>query len=133
MLATALRDQLAPGATTFLTMLADDARMEFPFAPPGGTTRLEGRDAVARYIESLGLILESMSAPQIHRADEGGTIVLEFSGVGRLAEDGPSYTQTYISVITLRDGRIARYVDYWNPLALLRALGAQITMPEATR
>ncbi|MBU6955963.1 nuclear transport factor 2 family protein, partial [Hahella sp. HN01] len=29
----------------------------------------------------------------------------------------------YISVITVRDGMIERYVDYWNPLVALDALG----------
>jgi ketosteroid isomerase-like protein len=36
---------------------------------------------------------------------------------------GVAYDQTYISVVTLRDGRIARYKDYWNPLVALAALG----------
>lgn len=29
----------------------------------------------------------------------------------------------YISVITVRDGEIADYRDYWNPLAVAAALG----------
>jgi ketosteroid isomerase-like protein len=36
---------------------------------------------------------------------------------------GAPYNQLYISVVTLRDGRIAHYRDYWNPLVVLTALG----------
>ena len=29
---------------------------------------------------------------------------------------GAPYEQSYVSVLTVRDGLIVRYRDYWNPL-----------------
>jgi ketosteroid isomerase-like protein len=36
---------------------------------------------------------------------------------------GKPYDQRYISVIEHRDGKIVRYVDYWNPQIVAEALG----------
>lgn len=129
MLRTALQDQLAPDAMTFLEMLAPDATMEFPYALEGGVARLEGREAIAHYVAGLGFDIHSISAPRVHRAGDG-VVVLEFEGVGRHILNGQDYTMTYISVITLRDGHIVFYRDYWNPLVVLDAMGATISMPE---
>lgn len=54
---------------------------------------------------------------------ESGTFILEFNCTGRGAKTGLPYNQRYISVITLKDGHITRYLDYWNPLILQQAMG----------
>jgi hypothetical protein len=53
----------------------------------------------------------------------GETVIVEFSCTGEGVETGAPYDQVYISVVTLREGRIAHYRDYWNPLVVLTALG----------
>ncbi|TYC52976.1 hypothetical protein FMN50_15435 [Rhodobacterales bacterium] len=50
-------------------------------------------------------------------------VVFEFSCQGQGIETGKPYDQDYISVVTLRDGRVCHYRDYWNPLVALHALG----------
>lgn len=124
LLREALSADLDPAATTFLAMLAPDAVMEFPYAPPGGTRRLESREAVAGYVGGLmGVFtIESMTLSAIHRTAQAGVVIVEFEGRGVGVQDGKSYDQTYISVITLRDGHIAHYRDYWNPLVVLEMM-----------
>ncbi len=56
---------------------------------------------------------------RIHETTDPETIVAEMRGVGRLVETGAPYDMTYIAVVTVRDGRITNYRDYWNPLAVL--------------
>lgn len=125
MISGALGELLAPGADGFASMMAEDGVMEFPFAPPGLPTRLEGREAVAAHLADLPALLsiESLSEPEVHLARDGETAVLEFDCRGRAAATGRPYDQRYVSVITVRDGRITRYRDYWNPLVVLRSLG----------
>ena len=125
MIYRALGELLAPGADGFAAMMAEDGIMEFPFAPPGFPARLEGRDAVAAHLAGLPALLdiESLSEPEVRLARDGETAVLEFDCRGRAVATGRPYDQRYVSVITVRDGRIARYRDYWNPLVLLDALG----------
>lgn len=123
MLREALGDRLRPDAVGFVDMLADDAVMDFPFAPPGLPARLEGRAAVADHLKRLAaLIAFDRIGPASVRATAPDVAVLEFTGLGRGLKTGAPYEQRYISVIETRDGRIARYSDYWDPLAVLRAM-----------
>jgi ketosteroid isomerase-like protein len=125
LLRSALGNWLAKGSNSFVDMVTDDVVMEFPFSPPGIVTRLEGKQAIADHLQRLGGLLEisSMSAPTVHRSVDPDHFVLEFEGHGRGLATGEPYDQQYISVIRLRDGKIAHYRDYWNPLVVLRALG----------
>ena len=47
---------------------------------------------------------------------------IEFSCKGHSPQTGARYDQDYVSILELRDGRIARYRDYWNPLVALSAI-----------
>nr|WP_244610545.1 hypothetical protein [Microvirga pakistanensis] len=64
-----------------------------------------------------------MTEPTVHRTDNPEIIILEFGCIGRGVKTGRPYNQRYISVITVRGGTIIRYVDYWNPLIALEAIG----------
>lgn len=125
MLKRALSPLLDPEANDFAAMMAEDGVMEFPFAPPDSVQRLVGRAAVATHVARLSevLALDRVGEPVIHRTQDAGLVILEFEASGRVLGSGRPYQQRYISVITLRDGRIQRYLDYWNPLIVLDALG----------
>jgi ketosteroid isomerase-like protein len=125
MLRQALGEQLSADATGFVDMMAEDGVMEFPFAPPGTVRRLEGRAAVAAHLAGFGDILriDAMNDLVVHRTQAPDVFVLQFGCVGQGVKTGEPYDQRYVSIITLRNGRIARYEDYWNPLVVLRAVG----------
>ena len=80
-------------------------------------------EELAAHLAGLGPLLEfdrfELEASHVC----GDTVVIEFTCEGRGVKTGVAYDQAYISVVTLRDGRIARYKDYWNPLVVLAALG----------
>ncbi|MCB5167355.1 hypothetical protein LG634_21240 [Streptomyces bambusae] len=42
---------------------------------------------------------------------------VEMRGVGRQVEADAPYDMRYIAVVTVEDGLITSYRDYWNPLA----------------
>lgn len=49
--------------------------------------------------------------------------MVEMRGVGRLVETDSPFDMTYmtyIAVVTVKDGLITSYRDYWNPLAVSR-------------
>ncbi|MEM8682279.1 MAG: nuclear transport factor 2 family protein [Pseudomonadota bacterium] len=124
LLRSGLGDRLAPGAETLLDMMADDCVFEMPYAPPGFIRRIDGRDALERYLAALpGLIdIEDMFDLRIHESIDPNTVILEFRGEGQ-GQTGAPYDQQWISVIETRGGHIARYVDYWDPLVTLNAVG----------
>jgi ketosteroid isomerase-like protein len=122
LLRTALGDRLA-SADSLLGLFTDDVIFEFPYAPDGLPERLEGTAALAAHLERLGPLLTfgPMELGAVYAVGE--TVIFEFSCTGEGVNTGAPYDQVYISVVTLRDGRIAHYRDYWNPLVVLTALG----------
>lgn len=125
LLRTALEDLLDPTASSFVEMMDENSVMEFPYAPPGATQRLNGRDALETHLSGFGEMLEidRMTDLMVHRTHQPGVVILEFGCVGEGVKTGEPYNQRYISVITVRNGRIIHYRDYWNPLVVLSAVG----------
>ncbi|MGJ7905342.1 nuclear transport factor 2 family protein [Actinopolyspora sp. H202] len=112
-----LLDKNIPG---WVGLWAEDGVMEFPFAPQGWPERLEGREAIAAYMRHYPDHIDLHDFPdlRIHQTTDPGTIVVEMRGVGRLVETGKPFDMTYIAVVTVQDGFITSYRDYWNPLTI---------------
>lgn len=62
--------------------------------------------------------LHEFTDVRIHRTTDPGTIVVEMRGIGRLVQADSPFDMTYIAVVTVADGLITSYRDYWNPLAV---------------
>jgi uncharacterized protein len=118
-----LRLLLDKNIPAWVALWAEDGVMEFPFAPDGRPRRLEGREAIAGYMRPYPDHIDLRDFPDllIHQTTDPRTIVVEMRGVGRLVETGSPFDMRYIAVVTVRDGRITSYRDYWNPLAVLES------------
>ncbi|MFF3066919.1 nuclear transport factor 2 family protein [Kitasatospora sp. NPDC057936] len=115
-----LRLLLDKDIDAWVGLWAEDGVMEFPFAPPGWPRRLEGKEAVADYMRGYPDHIDLRGFPdlRIHETADPETIVVEMRAVGRVVQGGGPFEMTYIAIVTVRDGRLAVYRDYWNPLAL---------------
>ncbi|GHD65622.1 nuclear transport factor 2 family protein [Streptomyces goshikiensis] len=102
---------------------------EFPFAPEGWPTRLEGKAAVADYMRGYPDHIDLHAFPEVavHQTTEPETIVVEMRGTGRLVATDAPFDMRYIAVVTVRNGLISHYRDYWNPLALPQDAAADFT------
>jgi ketosteroid isomerase-like protein len=107
----------------------DNGVFEFPFAPDGWPTRLEGKAAIADYMRDYPDHIDLHDFPhvEIHQTTAAQTIVVEMRGVGRLVETDSPFDMTYIAVVTVKDGLITHYRDYWNPLAVLQDPASDFT------
>ncbi|WP_030261406.1 nuclear transport factor 2 family protein [Streptomyces violens] len=116
-----LRLLLDKDIPAWVDLWAEEGVMEFPFAPEGWPRRLDGKAAVADYMRHYPDHIDLHDFPdlRIHRTEDPETIVVEMLGVGRLVATGKPFDMTYIAVVTVREGRITSYRDYWNPLAVL--------------
>ena len=105
-------------------MLADDAVVEFPFAPPNVPKRLVGKTAIVEYVNTLAgqFTFDRFGEPSVQTTADPDLVVAEFEAFGRHNATGEIYDQSYISFIHTRDGYIVHYREYWNPLVVLRAL-----------
>ncbi|WP_329257206.1 nuclear transport factor 2 family protein [Streptomyces pseudovenezuelae] len=116
-----LRLLLDKDIPAWVGLWAEDGIMEFPFAPPGRPRRLEGKEAVAAYMRPYPDHIDLHDFPEvrIHETTDPETIVVEMRGVGRVVATDSPFEMTYVAVVTVRDGLIVSYRDYWDPLAAL--------------
>ena len=134
MLRRVLGDRLKNDAETFPDMFAADGVLEYPFAPPGLDTPVAGRDAIVANFERIRKLLRIDGVTNVAEiaTSDPDMVVLEFCGFGEGVNTKEAYDQRYVSVISLREGRIARYKDYWNPIALLQAVTGSETTKRLT-
>jgi len=130
MLRRVLGNRLRPDAETFPDMFTVDGVLEYPFAPPGLNTPIAGRDAIVANFQRIRKVLQIDAVADVSEIEvsDPELVVLEFSGRGEGVITKEAYDQRYISVIRMRDGNIVHYKDYWNPIALVRAIkGSEAT------
>ena len=131
MLRRVLGERLNPDLETFPEMFTPDGVLEYPFAPPGLNTSFAGREAIIENFQRIRKFLRIDSVFDVSEisVSDANTIVLEFYGRGEGLITNEIYNQRYISVISMHDGQIVRYKDYWNPLEIIRvAKGKEATM-----
>lgn len=111
------------GAGEVLSLFADDAVIEFPYAASlGSPTRLDRRE----YGEHLTAVLPQMpdiafSETRIYPLVETGSYWAETHGEAVITETGNKYEQDYVMYFTIRDGKFNFYREYWNPQVYLQA------------
>ncbi len=124
----ALRLLLARDMAGFAGLWADDGILEFPFASAGCPRRLEGRDAVREYLRGYNdhVLPTAIVSRTVHDTADPAVVAVEFEVDGTVVRTKLPYRMRYIAVITVRDGEIAYYRDYWSPLAAAEALGTSV-------
>ncbi|HWN35867.1 MAG TPA: nuclear transport factor 2 family protein [Pseudonocardia sp.] len=116
---------LAKDMAGFAALWAPDGVLEFPFAPPGYPSRLTGRAEVREYVRNYPALvdLRAVTSLEVHQSVDPEVVVIEFEVDGVAVRTGRPYQLGYVAVLTVRDGEILRYRDYWSPLAAATALG----------
>lgn len=105
-------------------LFTDDGVQKFPYAPEGSPKQVSGKTAIASYIADYPEILDLHRIGTPTWYHDGNTAIALFEVEGTAVATGKPYNQRYISVIEHEDGKIVRYIDYWNPLVVQEALGA---------
>ncbi|SDC72110.1 Ketosteroid isomerase-related protein [Geodermatophilus telluris] len=109
---------------------AEDVELVLPYAPPGFPKVSHGRTkAMEVYPEG---VMEPMRFAD-YRIDalEGrpGEFVAEYTSDTTVLPTGRPYRNTYISRFSVRDGRITRLAEFFDPVVLVTALGGEVRMP----
>jgi len=109
----------------FAGLWAEDGVLEFPFAGPGYPKRVEGREAITEYLRDYPNLLDvrEVVAKTVHETTDPAVVVAEFTVAGVVVATRKPYELSYIAVITVEDGFIRHYRDYWSPLAAAEVLG----------
>jgi len=114
---------LGPLAADHLT---DDVVIEFPFAPPGRPTRIDGREAFRAFADpqraALPIRVDACEARAFHRTADPSTFIVEYTLTATHKLSGEQATTGFIAVITLRGDQVARWREYQDTAAMARAL-----------
>lgn len=109
----------------YVDLFAEDAVIEFPYAPAGRPRRLDDPSSLRDYVMAIGAAVEIESFPSlvVHHLTDPHSIVAEVALHGTVAGSGAPYDVQYVWIIEERDGLIVRFRDYWNPTQTTAATG----------
>lgn len=68
--------------------------------------------------------MKEMAALTVWPTDRTDTVVVEWTATGSTVANSQPYSLDYIVVLTVRDGLIALFRDYWSPLSAAAAAGS---------
>lgn len=123
--AESLRLLLAKDMKGYAGLWAADGSIEFPFAPADYPQRLDGRAAIQDYLRGYPdlLDIQEITEETVHVTTDPDVVAAEFEVAGVVVATGRPYRMRYVAILTAHDGEIARYRDYWNPLAGAELMG----------
>jgi hypothetical protein len=110
-------------------LLADDAIFEMPYAPEGFERRITGRDDIIAFVETVPAIIDAENLHDVRLATfhaDPGEIVAEYRSDMVIKPTNAPYSNEYVSRFTVRDGRITRFAEYYDPIRLVVALGGSV-------
>jgi uncharacterized protein len=122
-----------PGWDNLLDLLADDAVIEFPFAPAERPAKLTGKQEILPYFAALRdhMRLDEVRLIATHKTTDPSVVILQLEGKGQNIRNGRTVEMKYVEFLTFRDGLIVRMQDYWNPLVGILALGGTVSLPNS--
>ncbi|MDD1723648.1 MAG: nuclear transport factor 2 family protein [Methanospirillum sp.] len=104
---------------SWINIWADDAVVEFPYAPDPNPRRLEGKKAIYEYYKDISPVFELLREKPLvsYLSTDPHVGVFEISLEFFIRSTGKDYIQDYISVVRVSDdGLIVFYREYFDPV-----------------
>ena len=114
-------------------ILHPDISLELPFVVGDFPKVTKGFDAVMEFMQAVPAFAEAENLHDfsIHAfADDPNELVAEYRSDMTLTNGRP-YRNTYVVRATVRDGKLIRFREHFDSIALLEALGGSVTLPES--
>jgi ketosteroid isomerase-like protein len=112
---------------TFVSLIAPDGYIEWPYRPAGIPDRLEGREQIRGFLtaQAKGLVrFDEYRNTVIHETTDPEVVIVEYDVDGTVIPTGAPLHQTIIAVLRIRAGLVISYRDYLNPLVLAETLAS---------
>ncbi len=111
----------------FFDVLADDVTYTVRYDVPGWPRVTQGRAELMAQFRGYcdNIALQSAGALVTHKADNGGTVVIEYEVYGTILATGVKYNNRFCSIIKIENRKIAQWRDYMDSLAAWTALTAR--------
>lgn len=116
----------------WVQLFEENGSIEHPFAPGEYLAAITGHEALLSYISVFPKLYSvTFGEPHFHETTDPSLVIAEFTSEGTGITTGNPYNQQYISVVYTTGGKITRYVDFWNPLVSMSAVGDNL--PDSVR
>ena len=104
-----------------LKLVSDDVVLELPFRQDGGPSEMRG-EAARRFIGSIPKLFARMNFTKIsvHGRTPDGIVTAEYASDGQ-TRAGEPYRNRYAGFFEVRDGKIARWREYFDPMVIKAA------------
>lgn len=103
---------------------AEDVVIRLPFAPPGVSTEIRGRDEAIAHMAPVWAGKRSFEWRDvvIRQTEEPGLLVTTARSEVVLLSGQP-YANSYVILTRFVDGKVVEHVEYFNPLPVMEAFG----------
>ncbi|MFK7894683.1 MAG: nuclear transport factor 2 family protein [Myxococcota bacterium] len=96
----------------------EDYVLELPYFKPNEPLVVEGRENVRAYLGNFLPIQQMNLSFTEHRwVEEEQLIIAEYVSEGRFLDTGEAYANNYVGYWYMRDGKLCRLREYYNPQA----------------
>ena len=94
----------------YFDLLADDVVFEYVISVPGYPRRVAGRQNIIDLYRGYGDFMTVRSADnlRVYRDREASVVVLEYEVHGESAQTGRPYDNRFVSIVTVKDGKIVQ-------------------------
>ena len=108
----------------FFDLLAEDVVFDFIITVPDYPRHVVGRADLIELFRGYGAMffLHRCYDLRVHHSPSTSTVVLEYSSEGKVVATGWPYSNRYISVVVIKDRKVAAWRDYLDPLRVFAAL-----------
>jgi len=115
---------LADGEDYF-DLLADDVVFEYIISVPDYPRRVEGRQNLIDLYGDYDSFINVSSADnlRVYRDIAASVVVLEYEVHGESVQTGRPYDNRFVSIVTIKDGKVTWWRDYLDPVAVFDASG----------
>ena len=109
----------------WLSLWDENGVFEFPYAPAGYPKQLVGIRAITDYMSGFPdkILIKRFDKREFFERSGGEEAVIEFTCDGEVLATKRPYRQHYISILKSKNGKLALYRDFWNPLIAIDAFG----------
>ena len=113
------------GGEDYFDLLADDVVFEYVITVPGYPRRVEGRQNIIDLYRGYDDYMRVQSANnlRVYRDPDASVVVLEYEVHGESVPTGRPYSNHFVSIITVKSRKVARWRDYLDPIAIFEATG----------
>jgi len=113
--------------------IGEDAVWSFPAAPAGAPREMAGKRNNRDFFESLLPMWKTFGLPhrEVHPLEDDPERVVAYYASKASLVDGTAYENTYLSLVTVRGGKIVHWIEFCDPEPLERGVAAMLQSSEA--